>query len=222
MKREIITTADGSRSIHVVDLNENYHSSHGAVQEAMHVFIQHGLRALSGKQLLRIFEMGFGTGLNALLTAQEAILQHKNIHYMGLEAFPVSTEMALSMGYEKTVSAEVEHIFAALHEAEWGSKQSVSPFFTIEKIHQKIEMYSPTSSTVDLVYFDAFGPRAQSDMWNITVLEKMANLLVPGGLFVTYCAKGQMKRDLKSLGLTVESLPGPPGKREMTRAWKPE
>lgn len=221
MKREIITTADGSRSIRVVDLDENYHSTHGAVQEAMHVFIQHGLRAFSEKQQLRIFEMGFGTGLNALLTAQEAIQQERPIHYLGIEAFPVSSDMALSMGYEKAVSPDVAHVFAALHEAEWGSEQRISPFFTIEKIHQKIEEYSPTSSSIDLIYFDAFGPRAQADMWDITVLEKMSNLLVPGGLFVTYCAKGQLKRDLKLLGLTVESLPGPPGKREMTRAWKP-
>ena len=221
MKREIITTADGTRSIRVVEMDENYHSTHGAVQEAVHVFIQHGLRAFSEKTQLRIFEMGFGTGLNALLTAQEAIQQGKHIHYIGIEAFPVSSDMALSMDYEKSVVPEVSHVFKALHEAEWGSEQRISPFFTIEKIHQKIEDFLLTPSSIDLIYFDAFGPRAQADMWDITVLEKMANLLVPGGLFVTYCAKGQLKRDLKSLGLTVESLPGPPGKREMTRAWKP-
>jgi tRNA U34 5-methylaminomethyl-2-thiouridine-forming methyltransferase MnmC len=202
-------------------MDENYHSTHGALQEALHVFIQHGLRAFSEKQTLRIFEMGFGTGLNALLTAQEAIQREKHIHYLGVEAFPVSSDMALSMGYEKAVAPDVAHVFAALHGAEWGSEQRISPFFTIEKIHQKIEAYLPTPSSMDLIYFDAFGPRAQADMWDISVLEKMVNLLVPGGLFVTYCAKGQLKRDLKSLGLTVESLPGPPGKREMTRAWKP-
>ncbi len=221
MKREIITTADGSRSIRVVEMDENYHSTHGAVQEAMHVFIQHGLRVFSEKQQLRIFEMGFGTGLNALLTVQEAIQQEKHIHYIGIEAFPVSIDMALSMDYEKSVAPDVAHVFAALHGAGWGSGQRISPFFTIEKIHQKIEDFLPTPSSIDLIYFDAFGPRAQAEMWDITVLEKMANLLVPGGLFVTYCAKGQLKRDLKSLGLTVESLPGPPGKREMTRAWNP-
>jgi tRNA U34 5-methylaminomethyl-2-thiouridine-forming methyltransferase MnmC len=191
------------------------------VQEAKHVFIEHGLRAFSEKQQLRIFEMGFGTGLNALLTAQEASQQEKHIHYIGVEAFPVSSEMAPSMDYENAVSVEVKHIFTALHAVEWGSPQAISPYFTLEKIHQKIEDYLPVPSSIDLIYFDAFGPRAQSDMWDVSVLDKMANLLVPGGLFVTYCAKGQLKRDLKSLGLAVESLPGPPGKREMTRAWKP-
>jgi tRNA U34 5-methylaminomethyl-2-thiouridine-forming methyltransferase MnmC len=128
--------------------------------------------------------------------------------------------MALSMNYEKFVSADIEAVFSALHLTEWESRQHISPFFTIEKIQQKIEDYSPKLTSVDLVYFDAFGPRAQAEMWELNVLAKMADILVPGGLFVTYCAKGQLKRDLKSLGFTVESLPGPPGKREMTRAWK--
>jgi tRNA U34 5-methylaminomethyl-2-thiouridine-forming methyltransferase MnmC len=164
--------------------------------------------------------MGFGTGLNALLSAQEAIHLKKHIHYIGIEAFPVAAEMALSMNYEKFVTADVEAVFSALHLTEWENKQHISPFFTIEKIQQKIEDYSPKLTSVDLVYFDAFGPRAQAEMWDLNVLAKMADILVPGGLFVTYCAKGQLKRDLKSLGFTVESLPGPPGKREMTRAWK--
>jgi len=220
VKREIITTDDGSMSIRLPELDENYHSSHGALQEAKHVFIEHGLRAIAEKNTIRIFEMGFGTGLNALLSAQEAIHLKKHIHYIGIEAFPVPLDMALSMNYEKFVTVDVEAVFSALHLTEWGSAQHISPFFTLEKIHQKIEDHSPKLTSVDLVYFDAFGPRAQADMWNVNVLEKMADLLVPGGLFVTYCAKGQLKRDLKSLGFTVESLPGPPGKREMTRAWK--
>jgi tRNA U34 5-methylaminomethyl-2-thiouridine-forming methyltransferase MnmC len=207
-------------SIRLPELDENYHSSHGALQEAKHVFIEHGLRAIPKKNTIRIFEMGFGTGLNALLSAQEAIHLKKHIHYIGIEAFPVPTEMALSMNYEKFVSADIEAVFSALHLTEWESRQHISPFFTIEKIQQKIEDYSPKLTSVDLVYFDAFGPRAQAEMWDLNVLAKMADILVPGGLFVTYCAKGQLKRDLKSLGFTVESLPGPPGKREMTRAWK--
>jgi tRNA U34 5-methylaminomethyl-2-thiouridine-forming methyltransferase MnmC len=220
VKREIITTADGSMSIRIPEMDENYHSSHGALQEAKHVFIEHGLRAILEKKNIRIFEMGFGTGLNALLSAQEAIHLKKHIHYTGIEAFPVSVDMALSMNYEKFVAADVEAVFPALHLTEWGIAQHISPFFTLEKIQQKIEDYLPKAASIDLVYFDAFGPSAQADMWNVNVLEKMVDLLVPGGLFVTYCAKGQLKRDLKSLGFTVESLPGPPGKREMTRAWK--
>ncbi len=220
MKREIITTADGSRSIRIPEMDETYHSSHGAVQEAKHVFIENGLSALPSLTSIRIFEMGFGTGLNALLTLEAAEQQNKNIHYTGIEAFPVSLEMALQMDYEQFVSIENQHLFTRLHTSEWNSDQCITPFFMLYKIEEKIESFLPQQSSIDLIYFDAFGPRAQSDIWDMNILEKMEALLVPGGVFVTYCAKGQLKRDLKSLGLRVESLPGPPGKREMTRAWK--
>lgn len=220
MKREIITTADGSRSIRIPEMDETYHSSHGAVQEAKHVFIENGLNALTSLTSIRIFEMGFGTGLNALLTLEAAEQQKKYIHYIGLEAFPVALEMALQMDYEQFVSIENQHFFTSIHTSEWNSDQSITPFFTLKKIEEKMESFIPQKSSIDLIYFDAFGPRAQSDLWELSVLEKMEELLATGGVFVTYCAKGQLKRDLKSLDLRVESLPGPPGKREMTRAWK--
>ncbi len=201
-------------------MDETYHSSHGAVQEAKHVFIEKGLNALPHVKTIRIFEMGFGTGLNALLTLEAAQQQNKHIHYIGIEAFPVALEMALQMEYEHYVSKENQPFFDRLHAAEWNSDQCITPFFTLKKLEEKIQYFVPEKSTIDLIYFDAFGPSVQSDMWNLNILEKMTALLAPGGVFVTYSAKGQMKRDLKSLGLRVESLPGPPGKREMTRAWK--
>ena len=202
------------------EMDETYHSSHGAVREAKHVFIEHGLNALPSLTTIRIFEMGFGTGLNALLTLEAAEQQNKLIHYTGIEAFPVELEMALQMDYEQFVSFENQHLFTTLHTSEWNSDQLITPFFALKKIEQKIESFVPQKSSIDLIYFDAFGPRAQSDMWDHNILEKMKDLLAPGGVFVTYCAKGQLKRDLKALGLRVEPLPGPPGKREMTRAWK--
>jgi tRNA U34 5-methylaminomethyl-2-thiouridine-forming methyltransferase MnmC len=204
----------------MTDMDETYHSSHGAVQEAKHVFLEHGLNALPSLTTIRIFEMGFGTGLNALLTLEAAEQQNKHIHYTGIEAFPVELEMALKLNYEQYVSSENQHFFTSLHTSEWNSDQPITPFFTINKIEGNIESFLPRKSCIDLIYFDAFGPRAQADMWDMVILEKMASLLAPGGVFVTYCAKGQLKRDLKSIGLRVESLPGPPGKREMTRAWK--
>ncbi|MBX2948535.1 MAG: tRNA (5-methylaminomethyl-2-thiouridine)(34)-methyltransferase MnmD [Crocinitomicaceae bacterium] len=219
MKYEIITTNDGSKTIYVPHLDETYHSSHGAVQEAIHVFIRHGIRAIE-KCELRVFEMGFGTGLNALLTYVESEQFKRTIHYSGIEAYPVELEMAMLMDYCLLIGEECQGNFAELHQADWNRKHRLSDLFSFEKIHAKIEEFTPPHAEFDIVFFDAFGPRAQEDMWAPSILKKMYDALIPGGFLVTYCAKGQVKRDLKSLGFNIEALPGPPGKREMTRAWK--
>lgn len=219
MEQKIITTNDGSKTIYLPHLDETYHSSHGAVQEARHVFIRHGIQSLD-KDELSVFEMGFGTGLNALLSCVEAEESDRRIHYSGIEAYPVALDLAVQMDYCALIGGEHQSRFEELHKSDWNCNHQLSELFTFEKIHLKIEEYTPEPERYDIVYYDAFGPRAQEDMWTRFILKKMYDLLKPGGFLVTYCAKGQVKRDLKSIGFEIESLQGPPGKREMTRAWK--
>jgi tRNA U34 5-methylaminomethyl-2-thiouridine-forming methyltransferase MnmC len=219
MEQHIITTSDGSKTIYLPHLDETYHSSHGAVQEAQHVFIKYGLQAVEQNEYA-VFEMGFGTGLNALLTFIEAETTGKIIHYAGIEAYPVDVDIAMQMDYYTLVGNEHQPKFEELHTVEWNKNHRLAPNFSFEKIHAKIEEHVPKNEQFDVVFYDAFGPRAQEDMWTPAILQKMYDLLKPDGFLVTYCAKGQVKRDLKALGFEIEPLPGPPGKREMTRAWK--
>jgi tRNA U34 5-methylaminomethyl-2-thiouridine-forming methyltransferase MnmC len=218
-ERELYKTADGSYTLRIQELDENYHSGHGALQEAIHVFIENGLKSIE-KTPIHVFEMGFGTGLNALLTLKESILNGAKIDYVGIEAYPVEIELIKNINYSSILPLEHSSLFDAMHGAEWGISIDLTPHFSFEKIHAKIEEFNVDSEKFDIVYFDAFGPRAQGEMWERNVLSKMHQLLKIGGVLVTYCAKGQFKRDLKSLGFEVQSLPGPPGKREMTRAIK--
>ena len=215
---EIRQTADGSKTLYLPELDETYHSSHGAMQEAMHVFIQHGLAFIGQeKKSISVFEMGFGTGLNALLTAQWAEQHSCSIRYIGIELHPIPKDIWQQMDYVQEV-LERER-YSKIMAAEWGEYQEIEPNFQLKKVEEDI-LGLQLVEQVDLIYFDAFGPRAQSEMWDLPVLTKMYERLNPGGVFVTYCAQGQMKRNLKSLGFSLESLPGPPGKREMTRAMK--
>jgi len=220
MKREVILTADGSKTIYIQEMDENYHSTNGAFQEAMHVFIQNGIRTRISNDEITVFEMGFGTGLNALLTLVEAVNSNRTINYIGIEAYPVESELIKEINYEKLVDEQFTEYFSMMHSLSWEQKHILHPNFTFQKIHLKIQDYQPLNSSVDLIFFDAFGPKVQKEVWTIDVLKKMHDMLKPNGILVTYCAMGQMKRDLKSLGFKVEGLPGPPGKREMTRAVK--
>lgn len=216
MKREVKSTHDGSKTLYVPELDEHYHSIHGARQESEHVFIQWGLKQSSSVSSLSILEVGFGTGLNALLT----VLSQPNdqhIQYVGLEPFPVDEDLLAE--YSVMFSLEEQVLFNQLHQAEWNKFVSIRSHFQLEKVNVKLEDYS-SNEQFDLIYFDAFGPRAQAELWVLPVFEKMYHLTRKGGRLVTYCAKGQVKRDLKSAGFTVTSVPGPPGKREMTIATK--
>ena len=215
---EIRLTADGSKTLYLPHLDETYHSSHGAIQEAVHVFIEHGLTYVSQKtESITVFEMGFGTGLNALLTAQWAQKHQRMIHYIGIEHYPIEEDLWRQMEFVQ-VESEIA-LYAKIMSSEWGKFQEINPFFELKKIEQTVHDLD-LNEKVDLIYFDAFGPKVQAEMWDLPVLKKMHGMLNPGGVFVTYCAQGQMKRNLKSLGFTLEVLPGPPGKREMTRATK--
>ncbi|MBX2964544.1 MAG: tRNA (5-methylaminomethyl-2-thiouridine)(34)-methyltransferase MnmD [Cyclobacteriaceae bacterium] len=217
---EIISTKDGSHTLRNSELNETYHSIHGAVQESLHVFIKNGFdffQETFPKQL-SILEIGFGTGLNAWLTATRAIGLPVQIQYTTLESFPLEETIWSKLNY--AANEQGIELFTKLHQAGWSKSVSVTPEFTLFKIHNTLQQVSLHPSAFDLVYFDAFAPEKQPEMWALPVLEKVISSMKPGAILVTYCAKGQLKRDLKSLGLTVEALPGPPGKREMIRAKK--
>ena len=219
MKREIIITSDGSKTIRLPEINENYHSGHGALQEAMHVFIESGLRLCElNKSNLNVLEVGFGTGLNTLLTTVHAQVK---IHYTGLEAFPVEEKEWKQMGFSELNGLEgTDQLFREIHLVDWGKDVEISTDFTLHKLKNKFIEAKFKDEAFDLIYFDAFGPRVQPEMWKKTVFEKLYKSLACDGVLVTYCAKGQVRRDMLSVGFTVEKIPGPPGKREMLRATK--
>ncbi len=218
---QVIKSDDGSHTLFVPSLNETYHSTHGAVQESRHVFVQAGLAHLveQGKQDISILEIGFGTGLNALLS-YEYLKAHPEVSlaYHSLEAYLVPQEIATQLNYPELADFEgAQPFFEAMHSAEWNQEIPLNEQFTLHKIHQKLEDWSGLNNQVDLVYFDAFAPSRQADMWTLEQLEKVKNQLKSGGVLVTYCANGQFKRNLKALGFELEMLDGPKGKREMTR-----
>lgn len=209
-----VVTADGTVTLHVAHLNENYHSLNGAMQESMHVFIRNGLNFFPPTQPLSVFEVGFGTGLNCLLTK---ILSTSPIMYHGLELKPLPDSIIEKLNYAENPSDKNQ--FELIHAISWGIEKDVSNNFTLKKIKGDLITYQPDSK-YDLIYFDAFGPAAQPEMWTKDIFIKMYSMLNPGGILVTYCAKGEVKRTMKEVGFEVEALPGPPGKREMTRGKK--
>ncbi len=223
MARKLVTTSDGSHTLFVAELGEHYHSVHGAVQESTHVFIKHGLEALtSGDGPLYIFEMGLGTGLNLLLTALQPL--QRPVHYVSVEAYPVSAEEAASLNYGNLFEAhpDAKHLLQTIHTLPWGEPAELKPGFTIHKINTKLsELDWAALPQFNLVYFDAFAPDVQPNLWSEEVFTALYNQMQAGGTLVTYCAKGSVKRAMKAAGFTIERLPGPPGKREMTRATKP-
>ncbi len=217
---KLILSDDGSHTLYREDINENYHSTHGAIQEAEHVFIQSGLVPLVGtKNLMTILEMGFGTGLNTLLTANYAHLVKQQIHYIGLEAYPVESDLIKQLNYPEQIGGMSQKHFDKIHEAKWGGIGVVNNFLTLQKMEQKLEDFMPRKG-IDLVFFDAFAPQVQSEVWDINLFDKLFNYMNSNSILVTYCAKGQVRRDLESVGFIVERLEGPPGKREMIRATK--
>ena len=221
LNREVVKTADGSKTIHIGQWNENYHSSHGALQEAKHVFIQHGLSLFLNQDAISLLEVGFGTGLNAALTLENAANKNVLIHYVGVEAFPVTCEELIALNYADLFDEkEFSNTYDTMHVSDWEKEVKITPDFSLTKRREKLQTIQFLDNTFDLIYFDAFGPRVQGELWTIEIFTKMYKALKTGGVFVTYCAKGQVKRDLKSVGFTVEVLPGPPGKREMTRCRK--
>jgi tRNA U34 5-methylaminomethyl-2-thiouridine-forming methyltransferase MnmC len=219
MKREIIRTADGSTTIRLADWDENYHSKFGAIQEAQHVFIKNGLALFSNRDL-SILEIGFGTGLNALITFLEARKLALRIDYVGVEAYPVLAQEVALMNYVEELQAkEFAAVFKQMHESDWEAAVQLSDDFTLTKRQQFFDEIDDVAA-YDLIYFDAFGYRVQPELWSTEIFRKMYNALKPNGILVTYAARGVVKRSMMEVGFAVEKLAGPPGKREMFRATK--
>lgn len=219
----IIDTADGSKSIYHRGLNETYHSTHGAITESQHVFIKHGVDYVRnlGQKEIRILEVGFGTGLNALL-AQAFAVQHSTIRldYTTLEPFPLSDVLIAQLDYHLLLQQQISKTdFQRLHYCEWGLRHEIAVNFLFTKHQLKLQQFE-AAAEYDVIFYDAFAPSKQSEMWEKELIEKTVAMLSPNSILVTYCAKGQLKRDLAALGLKVETLSGPPGKKEMVRALK--
>jgi tRNA U34 5-methylaminomethyl-2-thiouridine-forming methyltransferase MnmC len=209
--RELKQTADGSFTLFIPEVEETYHSTHGAVQESMHVFIENGLKVCD-KDLIRILEVGLGTGLNAALTLQHAT---KKIHYCALEPYPLSKEILNELAASRSDQFEME-----FHDSNAEEVISLREDFSFVRMEVGLEEFS-SEEKFDVIYYDAFGPRVEPGLWMPARMQQCFELLNEGGIFVTYCAKGEVRRNLQAAGFVVERLPGPPGKREMLRGVKP-
>lgn len=218
MKRTIERTADGSATLFVPELDEHYHSVKGAQTESQHIFIGLGLNA-SAAACPRVLEIGFGTGLNALLTLEAAEENRRKVHYTGIELYPLSWEVVKQLGYSESP------FFETLHTVAWEEDNVITPYFTLRKLQAD---FTDTKETppgfdppFDLVYFDAFAPEKQPEMWSQELFNQLYVSMNKGGILTTYCAKGIVRRMLQAAGFTVERLPGPPGgKREVLRGRK--
>lgn len=222
MQRKIITTADGSKTIQIEGWNEQYHSVHGAIQEANHVYIKHGLLFFMSENKpekdISILEIGFGTGLNALLTLLKADELQQQINYVGVEGFPVTSEELQQLNYPSELKIEATK-FLALHDCCWETQHQISDRFQLKK-EQKFFKDISEENSYDIIYFDAFGARVQPELWSEDIFKLMHKALRQKGVLTTYAAIGSVRRTLKSLGFEVERLEGPPGKRHMIRATK--
>jgi tRNA U34 5-methylaminomethyl-2-thiouridine-forming methyltransferase MnmC len=219
LEREIIQTLDGSTTIQIKEWDECYHSKHGAIQEAKHVFIKNGLSLFQNREIA-ILEIGFGTGLNAFITFLEAQKMSQSIDYFGVEAYPISSEELASMNYVEELDAlKQKDIFDKMHECNWEEKVILSANYSLTKKKQFFTDIEDVDK-FDLIYFDAFGYRVQPELWSTAIFKKMYEALKDNGVLVTYAARGVVKRSMIEVGFTVEKLEGPPGKREMFRATK--
>jgi tRNA U34 5-methylaminomethyl-2-thiouridine-forming methyltransferase MnmC len=221
LERKIITTSDGSSTIHLPEWDEQYHSRHGAIQEAYHVFIEMGFFYFLNKfqsSNINILEIGFGTGLNALITLIESRKREVTTHYTGVEAYPVVSSEINQLNYCQQLKTSKED-FLDLHSSPWEIETEVASDFTVIKRNQYFSEIKD-KNTFDLIYFDAFGARIQPELWTEEIFQKMYDSLKHNGVLVTYSAKGSVRRAMQVVGFKVERLPGPPGKREMLRASK--
>ncbi|MEI6681902.1 MAG: tRNA (5-methylaminomethyl-2-thiouridine)(34)-methyltransferase MnmD [Bacteroidota bacterium] len=230
MELVVTRTADGSDTVFRPDLNQHYHSTFGAVQETRQIFIENGfLHSISKKQpgnrssseILHILEIGFGTGLNALMTLIEAEKRKINLHYTSVEPYPLDETCWMVLNYpDLPGSADYSRQFSELHQAAWNRPVNLTPKFILHKVREKIEHFQPDFGTFDLVYFDAFGPDAQPELWTEEIFRNVGMGMAPGAVLVTYSVKGTVVRALRAAGFTTEKLPGPPGKRHILRATK--
>lgn len=218
IQRELQETADGSHTLFIPEMDEHYHSVNGAVQESRHVFIEAGLRHQAKKDIT-VFEIGFGTGLNAFLTLLDAEENGRKVDYHSVELYPLEPELVQSLNYGNVICPEKKELFQSLHAAPWNETANITNLFTLHKI-QGDNNTCPLPEGIDLVYFDAFAPDKQPEMWNQEIFNRLYAHMAEGGILTTYCAKGAVRRMMKEAGYSVERIPGPPGKREMLRAIK--
>lgn len=218
-ERLLQTTADGSHTLYLPAMDEHYHSINGAIGESEHIFVNAGLRSLTRREI-RILEIGFGTGLNAFLTLREVMVNLDwRIVYFAVELYPLPFELATRLNYAGLAWPEGESLFLDLHRAEWGKPTQITDRFVLHKIEGDANHVSLPDG-IDLVYMDAFAPEKQPEMWNAALYRRLVDAMVPGATLVTYCAKGDVRRGLRDAGLSMERLPGPPGKRHILRGKK--
>ena len=217
MTRQLFLTKDGSHTIFVPELGEHYHSIHGAIQESRYIFIKNGYDKITSGAL-SILEIGFGTGLNAVLTLLESGTGNKSVYYETWEAFPISAEESGLLNYPDILKS-ANGVFSELHQAEWGTEVPITSGFILKKVRDDICNFR-SEKIFDLVYFDAFGPDYQPELWDTGVFRKIAACMGKNSRLVTYSAKGQVRRNLREAGFSIEKAPGPPGKREITIAIK--
>jgi tRNA U34 5-methylaminomethyl-2-thiouridine-forming methyltransferase MnmC len=215
---KLYPTKTGENTLYLPEMDETYHSREGVLTEAMHVFIEQGFNRMLHLPTINIFEVGFGTGLNALVTAAEVKKTDKKVFYTSIEAYPVPVALAQELNYGTFINQEP--LFAKLHAVAWGKMENISDNFQLHKVENSLLKMALPNETFDVIYFDAFAPKKQPEMWEKAIFEKLYNSLKKGGVLTTYSAAGQLKRDLKSVGFTIENPPGANGKREMTVAVK--
>lgn len=213
---KLVETSDGSHTVYVPGLDEHYHSIHGAVQESDFIFIKNGFDACKADPV-HIFEVGFGTGLNVLLTAINAADSKRKVYYTSIEKYPLDDYIVKTLNH--SLFTGNRNIYDKIHSAKWNVNTEILPDFHLEKIKSDLLSHS-ISGNYDLIYFDAFGPDKQPEMWSPDIFKSIAAITNKDGILVTYSAKGEVKRILKSVGFQVSLLPGPPGKRQMIRAVK--
>ena len=215
---QLITTYDGSHTIFVPELNEHYHSIHGAVQESKFIFILNGFD-FSNADPLNILEVGFGTGLNALLTAIKSMAGSREVNYTSIEKYPVSEEILNSLNHFQFAGKNGKEIYHSIHSSPWNICVKICKNFNLKKIKADFTV-ERLRGKYDLIYFDAFGPDKQPEMWTKEIFSGIAAITNKNGILVTYSAKGEVKRNVRACGFVVTSLPGPPGKRQIIRAIK--
>ena len=219
LKRKIFETADGSQSIFIEGLNESYHSIHGAKQESMHVFIENGLQLIKNKNI-NILEVGFGTGLNCLLSFEYAIKNNKNILFTTIEKYPLEKEEWQKLNFsDQNIS---QKFFKNIHLCNWGNEHLITPYFRLHKSEADLTSFIPKENSCDIIYFDAFAPNVQPELWTEQVFTKMYNALTNNGILTTYSSKGTVKQALRNAGFKVIRIQGPQGKRHILRAIKKE
>ncbi|WP_298773142.1 tRNA (5-methylaminomethyl-2-thiouridine)(34)-methyltransferase MnmD [uncultured Shewanella sp.] len=218
-------TKDGSHTLMSSLFDDSYHAHNGAMSESQHVYIDAGFNALNTHfKQVNILELGFGSGMNAILTLQSALASTgkigRPIYYTSIEAYPLPIEIVSQLNYKHQLSTELAHLFDVLHRAPWDCDVEIIPGFTLHKTHGKLQDFQTSKHDFNLIYYDAFAPSKQAELWTQDNFDKIILLMEKTGMLVSYCANGQFKRNLKAAGFTVKAYPGALGRREMTRAWK--